>query len=168
MENAGVRVHCVRPRLQVAIYRYFAANESAARRDGLSADAPCLPWPRTSLHCLRQGSRLLPEHPPARVAIYLLRLCRLVGRSAALEGTGAATSDAFDSPQKSEDYRDVSEKRAPSHSAPRRRRPKTRRRFSADYVFWSSPTQVPTAEALENQGGLRPTMIFNAERRQPR
>jgi hypothetical protein len=38
VENAGVRVHCVRPRLQVAVCRASAAYELAARRDGLFAD----------------------------------------------------------------------------------------------------------------------------------
>ena len=68
----------------------------------------------------------------------------------------------------------MSEKRAPSHSAPRRRRrngPRDKAGFAGRRIavaISSSPTKVPTAETLENQGGLCPTMIFSGERRQPR
>ena len=67
-----------------------------------------------------------PEHPAARDSTLSMRLRCSLRPSAALLVTGAATSDAFDSPQGSEDYRDVFEKRASTHSAPRRRAPKNK------------------------------------------
>jgi hypothetical protein len=59
----------------------------------------------------------------------------------------------------------VFEKRASSHSAPRRRRPKTRRRFSADYVFGAARPKCRQPRPGK-QGGLCPTM-FSVRPRPP-
>ena len=116
-----------------------------------------------------KGSCLLPEHPPARVAIYQCGFAAPCGPWAAAAGAGAATSDAFDSPQRSEDYRDVFEKRAPMRSSP----PdvgarKTRRRFSADYVLRGSPTQCRQPRDRKTRREVRrPTMFSEDRGRQP-
>jgi hypothetical protein len=83
----------------------------------------------------------------------------------------AATSDAFDSPQLARTIGTCSKSCATSHSAPRRRRPSgprdkagcAGRRIAV--ATWSSPTQVPTAEPLENQGGHQADYDF--QRRVP-
>lgn len=83
----------------------------------------------------------------------------------AKQGSGATTSDAFDSPQPREDYRDVFEKCAPLQSSPpacrRRSGPRSDGLRPAGVAATSSsPTQMPTAEAPENKEGVfRPTMF---------
>ncbi len=80
-------------------------------------------------------------------------------RSTYPSGNSVRTSGATsDSPQPCEDYRDVYEKRAPLHSSPPPSAPDwpdETRPLGRWIVVGSpsSPTQVPTAEALETQGG---------------
>jgi hypothetical protein len=66
---------------------------------------------------LRRGKSFASRVPTARDTIIRVPRphCRPLPAAAV---PGAATSDVFDSPQRSEDYRDVSEKRAPTRSCP--------------------------------------------------
>lgn len=91
------------------------------------------------------------------------RLCRRIGLWPQLMWCArVATSDAFDSPQGSEDYRDVFEKpRASTHSAPRRRRPQNKEAVLRRLCFARQPDQTPTAEASEKQGRTTGGLCFS-------
>jgi hypothetical protein len=82
VENAGVRVHCVRPRLQVAVCRASAAYELAARLDGPFADV--LRLLGHGAHPRPPAGEWLPTRVPARSGSNpSFRLCRSVGRDVA-------------------------------------------------------------------------------------
>jgi hypothetical protein len=82
-----------------------------ARGSGLGPPKERVQSTHVSIHCAQQGSGPLPEPPAARGIIHRAAppLHAAFGRP---KVDGAATSDAFDSPQPCEDYRDVYEKRA--------------------------------------------------------
>ena len=121
--------------------------------------------------CCEAGKWFAIRAPTRSDSDHFVRLCRSSRPSAAADVLRAvATSDAFDSPQRSEDYRDVFEKPA----LPRALAPqlvgarKTRRPYSADYVLRGSPTQCRQPRTRKPRREVRrPTMVSEGRGRQP-
>ena len=81
----------------------------------------------------------------------------------------APNSDAFDSPQRSEDYRDVFRKGAhPRAPAPRRRRPQNKEAVLRRLCFAWQPDPTQPAEDLEKQGGDLADHVSQGRGRQSR
>lgn len=114
-------------------------------------------------------NRVRPEHPPARVALFRAALPLWSATRPPRKGMARRLRTRSIARSLARTIVTCSKSAPPSNLAPRRRRPKTRRRFSADYVFGAArpkcrqPRLRKTTRAV-----LRPTMFSAAERRQPR
>jgi hypothetical protein len=111
-----------------------------------------------SLRCAQQGSGIAFRVPSRSESASLVRLRRSFRPCAAAAGIGAATSDAFDSPQESRTIVTCSKSAPPRTLAPQlvgAEVAHVRKGFARSGVAAtsSSPTQMPTAEDLETQGG---------------
>ncbi len=155
MRRAGAQQHPSRGQIAAAYGGHL--HEVSRPKAGLHQKAGKWTSLRATCCCWAQGARL---RAPTRSDPRASRAGSCCRPCAAATVSGAATSDAFDSPQPREDYRDVFEKRAPLHSSPPPSAPDwpdETRPLGRWIVVGSpsSPTQMPTAEALENHGGPR-------------
>jgi hypothetical protein len=122
---------------------------------------------RADQSCLGRVGKLLATRAPTRsgsnLSVRLRRSRRPLGRSC--RGLARRLRTRSIARSKYEDYRDVFEKRAPLRSSPPPSAPKNKEALQRRLCFWSSPTQVPTAEAPENKEGGTPTdYVFRGPR----
>lgn len=121
------------------------------------------------VRCARQGSGFLPEPPAARGAIHPCGSAAPRGPSAALQWMARRLRMRSIARSLARTIVTCTKSAPPSNLAPRRRRPKTTRRFSADYVFGAARPKCRQPRSGKQGGGTPTDYVFReAEGRQRR
>lgn len=119
--------------------------------------------------CARQEVAFYPEHPPARDSNQLCGFAASFGHSAAHGGLARRLRTRSIARSEGRTIVTCSKSAPPSNLAPRRRRPKTRRPYSADYVFGAARPKCRQPRRRKTKREVpRPTMFSEGRGRQPR
>ena len=108
---------------------------------------------------------MLPEPPPARVAIYSCGSAAPRGHSAARNDVALRLRTRSIARSHARTIVTCTKSAPPRTLAPQTSAPKNKEAVLGRLCFWSSPTQVPTAEGPENkEGGTPPDYVFRGPR----